>query len=98
MITVADYSNGSEGYTYNYYVSAHNIFIQPSHINSLCLNHNYLRILYHFQEDVTPKRVVEIVEMLRRGEKPPVRKLTRLLMSSSPDFFSVIFFTMLAYD
>ncbi|KAI3911733.1 hypothetical protein MKX01_029494 [Papaver californicum] len=41
MITVADYSNGSEGYTYDYY------------------------------EDVTPKRVVEIVEMLRRGEKPP---------------------------
>lgn len=26
------------------------------------------------QEDVTPKRVVEIVEMLRRGEKLPVRK------------------------
>ncbi|GMN49968.1 hypothetical protein TIFTF001_019125 [Ficus carica] len=45
MITVADYSNGSEGYTYNYY------------------------------EDVTPKHVVEIVEKLRRGEKPPVRKL-----------------------
>ncbi|KAL9248497.1 NADH dehydrogenase [ubiquinone] flavoprotein 2, mitochondrial-like protein, partial [Drosera capensis] len=41
MITVADYSNGSEGYTYNYH------------------------------EDVSPKRVVEIVEMLRRGEKPP---------------------------
>ncbi|KZV17041.1 NADH dehydrogenase [Dorcoceras hygrometricum] len=41
MITVADYSNGSEGYTYNYY------------------------------EDVTPKRVVELVEALRRGEKPP---------------------------
>ncbi|GFZ04787.1 NADH-ubiquinone oxidoreductase 24 kDa subunit [Actinidia rufa] len=41
MITVADYSTGSEGYTYNYF------------------------------EDVTPKRVVEIVEMLRRGEKPP---------------------------
>ncbi|KAJ9543320.1 hypothetical protein OSB04_023027 [Centaurea solstitialis] len=41
MITVADYSNGSEGYTYNYY------------------------------EDVTPKKVVEIVEALRRGEKPP---------------------------
>ncbi|KAK2997258.1 hypothetical protein RJ639_025906 [Escallonia herrerae] len=40
MITVADYSSGSEGYTYNYY------------------------------EDVTPKRVVEIVEALRRGEKP----------------------------
>ncbi|KAG0479416.1 hypothetical protein HPP92_010274 [Vanilla planifolia] len=42
MIAVADYSKGSEGYTYNYY------------------------------EDVTPKRVVEIVEMLRRGEAPPV--------------------------
>ncbi|KAJ6838347.1 NADH dehydrogenase [ubiquinone] flavoprotein 2, mitochondrial [Iris pallida] len=42
MITVADYSKGSEGYTYNYY------------------------------EDVTPKRVVEIVEMLKRGEAPPV--------------------------
>ncbi|KAG9142909.1 hypothetical protein Leryth_016283 [Lithospermum erythrorhizon] len=41
MITVADYSNGSEGYTYNYY------------------------------EDVTPERVVEIVEALKRGEKPP---------------------------
>ncbi|XP_075507644.1 NADH dehydrogenase [ubiquinone] flavoprotein 2, mitochondrial-like isoform X1 [Primulina tabacum] len=41
MITVADYSNGSEGYAYNYY------------------------------EDVTPKRVVEVVEALRRGEKPP---------------------------
>uniref|UniRef100_A0A6N2LC91 Uncharacterized protein n=1 Tax=Salix viminalis TaxID=40686 RepID=A0A6N2LC91_SALVM len=41
MITVADYSNGSEGYTYNYY------------------------------EDVTPKRVVEIVEMLRKGGKLP---------------------------
>ncbi|PKU65483.1 NADH dehydrogenase [ubiquinone] flavoprotein 2, mitochondrial [Dendrobium catenatum] len=42
MIAVADYSNGSEGFTYNYY------------------------------EDLTPKRVVEIVEMLRRGEAPPV--------------------------
>lgn len=41
MITVADYSKGSDGYTYNYY------------------------------EDLTPKRVVEIVEMLRRGETPP---------------------------
>ncbi|OWM75225.1 hypothetical protein CDL15_Pgr023746 [Punica granatum] len=41
MITVADYSNGSEGYTYNYY------------------------------EDVTPQKVVEIVEALRRGEKRP---------------------------
>ncbi|CAN0898204.1 NADH dehydrogenase [ubiquinone] flavoprotein 2, mitochondrial [Linum grandiflorum] len=44
MITVADYSNGSEGYTYNYY------------------------------EDVTPKRVVEIVELLRKGENFPVRR------------------------
>jgi len=42
MIAVADYTKGSEGFTYNYY------------------------------EDVTPKRVVEIVEMLRRGETPPV--------------------------
>ncbi|GJM89012.1 hypothetical protein PR202_ga05605 [Eleusine coracana subsp. coracana] len=41
MIAVADYSKGSEGYSYNYY------------------------------EDLTPKRVVEIVEMLRRGETPP---------------------------
>ncbi|KAI5412802.1 hypothetical protein KIW84_057431 [Lathyrus oleraceus] len=41
MITVADYSNGSEGYTYNYF------------------------------EDVTPEKVIEIVEKLRKGEKPP---------------------------
>ncbi|CAN6861371.1 unnamed protein product [Brassica oleracea] len=41
MITVADYSNGSEGYTYNYFVY------------------------------VTPEKVVEIVEKLRKGEKPP---------------------------
>ncbi|XP_020205097.1 NADH dehydrogenase [ubiquinone] flavoprotein 2, mitochondrial [Cajanus cajan] len=40
MITVADYSNGSEGYTYNYY------------------------------EDVTLERVVEIVELLRKGDHP----------------------------
>ncbi|KAK8955051.1 hypothetical protein KSP39_PZI002415 [Platanthera zijinensis] len=42
MIAIADYSNGSEGYSYNYY------------------------------EDVTPKRVIEIVEMLRKGQSPPV--------------------------
>ncbi|EFJ36276.1 hypothetical protein SELMODRAFT_165405 [Selaginella moellendorffii] len=42
MVVVSDYTNGSEGYSYNYY------------------------------EDLTPKRVVEIVEMLRKGEKPPV--------------------------
>ncbi|KAF6985495.1 hypothetical protein CFC21_003351 [Triticum aestivum] len=41
MIAVADYTKGSDGYTYNYY------------------------------EDLTPKRVVELVEMLRRGETPP---------------------------
>lgn len=27
------------------------------------------------QEDVTPKRVIEIVEMLRKGEAPPVSLL-----------------------
>lgn len=26
-----------------------------------------------FQEDVTPEKVIEIVEKLRKGEKPPVR-------------------------
>ncbi|KAJ6399371.1 hypothetical protein OIU77_020006 [Salix suchowensis] len=53
MITVADYSNGSEGYTYNYY------------------------------EDVTPKRVVE---MLRKGGKLPV-KITGQGMYFNPYFF-----------
>lgn len=36
---------------------------------------NNLKIVVSFgflQEDVTPKRVVEIVEMLRKGEKLPV--------------------------
>ena len=28
MITVADYSNGSEGYTYNYYVGLSFIFLR----------------------------------------------------------------------
>jgi len=32
-----------------------------------------------FQEDLTPKRVVEIVEMLRRGETPPVSTSSLLL-------------------
>ncbi|MQL90532.1 hypothetical protein Taro_023122 [Colocasia esculenta] len=54
MITVADYSKGSEGYTYNYY------------------------------EDVTPKRVIEIVEMLRRGEAPPVGTQNPLRIRSGP--------------
>ncbi|KAE8660787.1 NADH dehydrogenase flavoprotein 2 [Hibiscus syriacus] len=60
MITVADYSNGSEGYTYNYY------------------------------EDVTPKRVVEIVEMLRRGEKPPTIDVDALA--------AITFYESLAWD
>ncbi|KAK8674479.1 hypothetical protein V6N13_112769 [Hibiscus sabdariffa] len=52
MITVADYSNGSEGYTYNYY------------------------------EDLTPERAVEIVEMLRKGEKlPPGTQNPKRIMS-----------------
>ncbi|KAM0943521.1 putative NADH:ubiquinone reductase (H(+)-translocating) [Dioscorea sansibarensis] len=55
MITVADYSKGSEGYTYNYY------------------------------EDVTPKRVIEIVEMLRRGEAPPVGTQNPLRKKSGPE-------------
>ncbi|KAB1206338.1 NADH dehydrogenase [ubiquinone] flavoprotein 2, mitochondrial [Morella rubra] len=55
MITVADYSNGSEGYTYNYY------------------------------EDVTPKRVVEIVEMLRRGEKLPPGTQNPLRIRGGPE-------------
>lgn len=40
MIVVADYSKGSEGYSYNYY------------------------------EDLTPKRVVELVQELRQGKTP----------------------------
>ncbi|XVF32468.1 hypothetical protein REPUB_Repub17cG0085500 [Reevesia pubescens] len=55
MITVADYSNGSEGYTYNYY------------------------------EDATPQRVVEIVEMLRRGEKPPPGTQNPKRIKSGPE-------------
>ncbi|XP_073023422.1 NADH dehydrogenase [ubiquinone] flavoprotein 2, mitochondrial-like [Primulina eburnea] len=55
MITVADYSNGSEGYAYNYY------------------------------EDVTPKRVVELVEALRRGEKPPRGTQNPNRINSGPD-------------
>ncbi|KAH9785584.1 NADH dehydrogenase flavoprotein 2 [Citrus sinensis] len=55
MITVADYSNGSEGYTYNYY------------------------------EDVTPKRVIEIVEMLRRGEKLPPGTQNPKRIKSGPE-------------
>ncbi|CAA7399256.1 unnamed protein product [Spirodela intermedia] len=54
MMAVADYSKGSEGYTYNYY------------------------------EDITPKRVVEIVEMLRRGETPPVGTQNPLRVRGGP--------------
>ncbi|KAJ6399372.1 hypothetical protein OIU77_020006 [Salix suchowensis] len=52
MITVADYSNGSEGYTYNYY------------------------------EDVTPKRVVE---MLRKGGKLPHGTQNSKRIKSGPE-------------
>ncbi|XP_022771204.1 NADH dehydrogenase [ubiquinone] flavoprotein 2, mitochondrial-like isoform X2 [Durio zibethinus] len=55
MITVADYLNGSEGYTYDYY------------------------------EDVSPQRVVEIVEMLRRGEKPPPGTQNPKRIKSGPE-------------
>ncbi|KAK5820255.1 NADH dehydrogenase [ubiquinone] flavoprotein 2, mitochondrial-like [Gossypium arboreum] len=55
MIAVADYTNGSEGYTYNYY------------------------------EDVTTQRVVEIVEMLRKGEKPPVGTQNPKRIMSGPE-------------
>ncbi|KMZ61130.1 NADH-quinone oxidoreductase, subunit E [Zostera marina] len=55
MITIADYSKGSEGYTYNYY------------------------------EDVTPERVVEIVEMLRKGEAPPVGTQNPLRIRGGPE-------------
>mmetsp|Transcript_56074 Transcript_56074/g.177679 ORF Transcript_56074/g.177679 Transcript_56074/m.177679 type:complete len:198 (-) Transcript_56074:96-689(-) len=40
MVVVADYTNGVEGYSYNYY------------------------------EDLTPKSVIEIVDKLKKGEKP----------------------------
>lgn len=82
MITVADYSNGSEGYTYNYYVC---LYSSLSHIwdGGYCTSEALLICHFDvwFQEDVTPKRVVELVEMLRKGEKPPVRILTTLYLS-----------------
>lgn len=70
MITVADYSKGSEGYTYNYYVKIHSwtFYFILFFLSFLLFNFCFL----NYQEDVTPKRVVEIVEMLRRGEAPPV--------------------------
>lgn len=55
MITVADYTKASEGYTYNYY------------------------------EDVTPERVIEIVEMLRKGEVPKVGTQNQLRKNSGPE-------------
>ncbi|KAK4382701.1 NADH dehydrogenase [ubiquinone] flavoprotein 2, mitochondrial [Sesamum angolense] len=62
MITVADYSNGSEGYTYNYY------------------------------EDVTPKRVVEIVEALRRGRNHRVaHKIHNASTQDQKEFFAELF-------
>lgn len=47
MFVVADYSNGTKGYSYNYY------------------------------EDLTPESAVEIVEKLKKGEKPKVGSQTR---------------------
>eukprot|EP00249_Psilotum_nudum_P010013 c22282_g1_i2 orf=116-937(+) len=54
MIAVADYTNGTEGFSYNYY------------------------------EDLTPERVVEIVEMLRRGVSPPVGSQNLQRIRSGP--------------
>lgn len=54
MIVIADYTKGSEGYTYNYY------------------------------EDLTPKRVIELVEMLRRGESPPAGTQNPARFNSAP--------------
>lgn len=78
MITVADYSNGSEGYTYNYYVclsSFHSFLGGQGVCYCACTSETLLKcyINVRFQEDVTPEKVVEIVEKLRKGEKPPVR-------------------------
>eukprot|EP00244_Chara_vulgaris_P006031 TRINITY_DN2309_c0_g1_i1.p1 TRINITY_DN2309_c0_g1~~TRINITY_DN2309_c0_g1_i1.p1 ORF type:complete len:293 (+),score=52.71 TRINITY_DN2309_c0_g1_i1:142-1020(+) len=55
MIAIADYSNGVEGYTYNYY------------------------------EDLTPESVVEILEMLKRGEKPKVGTQNPKRVNAEPE-------------
>ncbi|KAA3471380.1 NADH dehydrogenase [ubiquinone] flavoprotein 2, mitochondrial [Gossypium australe] len=79
MITVADYSNGSEGYTYNYYVG----FIKPQPWakgkGCRCWGLNPRH------EDITPKRVIEIVEMLRRGEKLPPGTQNPKRIKSGPE-------------
>lgn len=36
---------------------------------------------YDYYEDLTPQRAIEIVEMLKRGEKPPVGSQTGRLNS-----------------
>ncbi|KAL3517635.1 hypothetical protein ACH5RR_020224 [Cinchona calisaya] len=40
---------------------------------------------YNYYEDVTPKRVVEIVEALRRGEKPPRGTQNPKRINSGPE-------------
>lgn len=42
------------------------------------LKHSNVSYWCQLQEDVTPEKVVEIVEKLRKGEKPPVRPLTMI--------------------
>lgn len=91
MITVADYSNGSEGYTYNYYVRLSAfffslyIFFQGRGDVVRCASETLFNMPYwcQLQEDVTPEKVVEIVEKLRKGEKPPVRPLTKIYFNTA---------------
>ncbi|WZZ34527.1 hypothetical protein YC2023_017928 [Brassica napus] len=74
MITVEDYSNGSQGYTYNYFVCqiSSNIFPFLMHYFPLFIRFVFtLSYCYNTHEDVRPEKVVEIVEKLRKGEKPP---------------------------
>jgi len=82
MITVADYSNGSEGYTYNYYVRLSSFFLYFffQGRGETLFNMSYWCQL---QEDVTPEKVVDIVEKLRKGEKPPVRPLTTIYFNTA---------------
>lgn len=75
MITLEDYSNGSQGYTYNYFVCqiSSNIFPFLMHYFPLFIWFVFtLSYCYNTHEDVRHEKVVEIVEKLRKGEKPPV--------------------------
>jgi len=90
MITVADYSNGSEGYTYNYYVRLSSFFSifflgEGGCCCAICFWNTLFNMSYWclLQEDVTPEKVVEIVEKLRKGEKPPVRTLTIIYFNTA---------------